>query len=180
MKDKFTALICKVSGNRFLNVLRDSFVLVASLTLIAGFAIMISSVFIDPNGIIFGSSGLGLGEMIFGSEKEFLASGFAQMLVQGQNIFNFFSKGAMSINALLIVVIFSYNVSRKYFSDNREHMVSVMYALAAFFICLPWDFNYTSAKGIEVDINGIINSNFLGQQGIFFGLIVAGSATFYI
>ena len=43
MKDKFTALICKVSGNRFLNVLRDSFVLVASLTLIAGFAIMISS-----------------------------------------------------------------------------------------------------------------------------------------
>ena len=178
MKDKFTALICKVSGNRFLNVLRDSFVLVASLTLIAGFAIMISSVFIDPNGIIFGSSGLGLGEMIFGSEKEFLASGFAQMLVQGQNIFNFFSKGAMSINALLIVVIFSYNVSRKYFSDNREHMVSVMYALAAFFICLPWDFNYTSAKGIEVDINGIINSNFLGQQGIFFGLIVAGSATF--
>ena len=97
MKDKFTALICKVSGNRFLNVLRDSFVLVASLTLIAGFAIMISSVFIDPNGIIFGSSGLGLGEMIFGSEKEFLASGFAQMLVQGQNIFNFFSKGAMSI-----------------------------------------------------------------------------------
>ena len=90
MKDKFTALICKVSGNRFLNVLRDSFVLVASLTLIAGFAIMISSVFIDPNGIIFGSSGLGLGEMIFGSEKEFLASGFAQMLVQGQNIFNFF------------------------------------------------------------------------------------------
>ena len=69
MKDKFTALICKVSGNRFLNVLRDSFVLVASLTLIAGFAIMISSVFIDPNGIIFGSSGLGLGEMIFGERQ---------------------------------------------------------------------------------------------------------------
>ncbi|MFQ7170746.1 MAG: hypothetical protein ACLRQF_00720 [Thomasclavelia ramosa] len=45
MKDKFTALICKVSGNRFLNVLRDSFVLVASLTLIAGFAIMIDSVY---------------------------------------------------------------------------------------------------------------------------------------
>ncbi len=60
-----------------------------------------------------------------------------------------------------------------------RHMVSVMYALGSIFLfVLPWDFNYTSAKGIEVDINGIINSNFLGQQGIFFGLIVAGSATF--
>ena len=85
MKDKFTEIICRISGNKFLNVLRDSFVLVASLTLIAGFAIMISSVFLDPTGILFGSNGLNLGKIICGSEKAFLASGLDKNLVALQS-----------------------------------------------------------------------------------------------
>lgn len=175
--DKFTAVVSKVSGNRLLLVLRDTFVLVASLTLIAGFAVMISSVFLDPNGIIFGETGLNLGAMFYGSNEAFLESGLASGLLQGQNICNFFSKGSMSINALLIVVVFSYNLSKQFFRKNKEHMVSVLYALAAFCICLPWDFT-TEVDGASVQISNIINTNYMGQQGIFAGLIISGLAVY--
>lgn len=175
--DKFTAIVSKVSANRLLLVLRDTFVLVASLTLIAGFTVMISSVFLDPNGIIFGDSGLNLGKIIYGSTDSFLESGLASGLLQGQNICNFFSKGSMSINALLIVVVFSYNLSKQFFRKNKEHMVSVLYALAAFCICLPWDFS-VDVDGTSVQVSNIINSNFLGQQGIFAGLIISGVAVY--
>lgn len=173
--DKFTEVVSKIAGNKLLLTLRDSFVLVASLTLLAGFMVMISSVFLDPNGIIFGTDGLNLGGMIFGSNKEFLNSGFAGGLIKAQEVCGAFTKGSMSINALLVVVIFANTLSKRYFRKNKEHMNSVLYALAAFFICLPWNFT-ADVNGTSVQIDNIVNSNFLGQQGIFAGLIILGIA----
>ena len=64
----FVRVAGKISGNRLLLTLRDTFVLVAATTMIAGFAIMIQNVIIDPmNGLIFGKQGLGLGKLIAGS-----------------------------------------------------------------------------------------------------------------
>lgn len=61
----FTKAAGKIAANKLLLTLRDSFILVASTTMIAGFATMISSVFVDPlNGLIFGKQGLQLGKMI--------------------------------------------------------------------------------------------------------------------
>ena len=116
--DKFTEVVSKIAGNKLLLTLRDSFVLVASLTLLAGFMVMISSVFLDPNGIIFGTDGLNLGGMIFGSNKEFLNSGFAGGLIKAQEVCGAFTKGSMSINALLVVVIFANTLSKRYFRKN--------------------------------------------------------------
>lgn len=173
--DKFTEVVSKIAGNKLLLTLRDSFVLVASLTLLAGFAVMISSVFLDPNGIIFGQDGLHLGKLIFGSSKAFLNSGFAAGLMKAQELCTTFTKGSMSINAVLVVVIFANTLSKRYFRKNKEHMNSVLYALAAFFICLPWNVT-TEVNGSAVQIDNIVNSNFLGQQGIFAGLIISGVA----
>ncbi len=173
--DRFTEVVSKIAGNKLLLTLRDSFVLVASLTLLAGFAVMISSVFLDPNGIIFGSDGLHLGKLFFGSNKAFLNSGFAAGLLKAQELFTAFTKGSMSINAVLIVVIFANTLSKRYFRKNKEHMNSVLYALAAFFICLPWNFT-TEVNGSSIQIDNVVNSNFLGQQGIFAGLIISGIA----
>ena len=172
---KFTEAVSKIAGNRLLLTLRDSFVLVASLTLLAGFTVMISSVFLDPAGIIFGESGLNLGKLICGSTEAFQASALNGVLLKGQELCNAFTKGSMSINALLVVVIFAYTLSKHYFRKNKEHMNSVLYATAAFFICLPWSF-VTEVNGTNVQIDGIVNSNFLGQQGIFGGLIISGIA----
>ena len=172
---KFTEVVSKIAGNKLLLTLRDSFVLVASLTLLAGFTTMISSVFLDPSGIIFGESGLNIGKLIFGSVDAFQASGLASGLLKGQELCNAFTRGSMSINALLVVMIFANTLSKRYFRKNKEHMNSVLYATAAFFICLPWSFT-TEINGASAQIDGIVNSNFLGQQGIFAGLIISGIA----
>lgn len=55
----FIRIAGKISGNRLLLTLRDTFVLVAATTMIAGFGIMIQNVIVDPmNGLIFGKQGL--------------------------------------------------------------------------------------------------------------------------
>lgn len=49
----FIRIAGKISGNRLLLTLRDTFVLVAATTMIAGFGIMIQNVIVDPmNGLI--------------------------------------------------------------------------------------------------------------------------------
>ncbi|URZ17051.1 PTS sugar transporter subunit IIC [Clostridium felsineum] len=174
---KFTMIVGKIAGNKLLLAFRDSFVLVGSVIMIAGFATMINSVFLDPNGIIFGSSGLNLGKIMYGSDKAWQASGFMNNLKYVQSLFSFFVQGAMSINTLLIVVVFAYVISKKFFPKNREHIVSVLYAISAYFICLPW--NYTAIINKKnVPLSGIINPNFLGPQGMFAGLLIAGSAVY--
>ncbi|HAN58525.1 MAG TPA: PTS sugar transporter subunit IIC [Erysipelotrichaceae bacterium] len=172
-KQKFIAVISKIASNKFLLTLRDTFVLVSALPLIAGLATMVSSVFLDPNGIIFGNSGLHLGALIFGGSKAFLASGFAKGLTQAQTLCSFFSRASISINAVLIVVAFAYILSKRYFKKNREPIITVFYALGAFFVCLPWNVS-TIVNKKTVTVDGIINSNFLGTQGIFTALLISG------
>ncbi|WP_099223157.1 PTS sugar transporter subunit IIC [Listeria costaricensis] len=172
---KFTRIVGKIAGNKLLLTLRDSFILVSAVTMIAGFAIMISSVFLDPNGLIFGEQGLHLGKLISGSWSAWDASGFADTLRYLQSMINLFSQGALSVMSLLIVVVFSYTFSKKYFPKNKEHMTSVLYALAAFFVCVPWNYDY-ALNDKSVEISGMLNSNFLGTQGVFSALIISGVA----
>lgn len=175
--EKFTKIVNKIAGNKLLLSLRDSFILVSSVMLIAGFAVMVNSVFLDPNGIIFGETGLRIGKLIFGSTDAFLASGFAEGLKSVQTVVNFFIQGSMSVNTILIVVVFAYTVSKKFFHKNKEHLTSVLYALAAYFICLPW--NYSNIiNGENITIEGVINPTFLGTQGVFSGLIIAGTSVY--
>lgn len=143
-QQNFTRIAGKIAANKLLLTLRDSFVLVASTTMIAGFALLIQNVILDPtNGLIFGQQGLHIGQLIAGSEKAWEASGLAQGLTNVSNLIGLVSEGSLSIFALLLVIIFSYEFSRKYFPKSKEHLTSVLYAVGAFFICLPWHFSYT-------------------------------------
>ncbi|WP_088810723.1 MULTISPECIES: PTS sugar transporter subunit IIC [Listeria] len=171
----FTRIVGKIAANKLLLTLRDTFILVAAVTMIAGFAIMISSVFLDPNGLIFGQQGLHLGKLISGSWDAWASSNFAETLVYIQSLINLFSQGALSVFSLLIVVVFSYTFSKKFFPKNKEHMTSVLYAMAAFFICLPWNYDYVVGNK-HVEITGMLNSNFLGTQGVFSALLISGLA----
>ncbi|EOS60177.1 PTS system, lactose/cellobiose family IIC component [Firmicutes bacterium M10-2] len=173
LKEKMIAYIGKLSSNKFLLTLRDAFVLVSALPLIAGFATMISSVFLDPNGIIFGEQGLHLGALFTGSQEMFMQSGFAQGLQTAQSIFSYFAQGTISINGLLICIAFAYMLSKRYYRKNKEPIITVFYALAAFFICIPWSFT-TMIDGSEVVVNGFANSSFLGISGIFSALLISG------
>lgn len=173
VEDKLIAVIGKISSNKFLLTLRDAFVLVSALPLIAGFATMVSSVFLDPNGIVFGEQGLHLGSLFAGSQEAFLNSGFAEGLGIAQNICSYFSKGTLSINGLLICVAFAYILSKRYYRKNKEPIITVFYALACFFICIPWSFEQTVGDD-TVLVEGVANSAFLGIQSIFSALLISG------
>lgn len=169
-----TKSISKIAGNRLLLSLRDTFIMAGVPLMIAGFAIMISSVLLDPTGIIFGNSGIGLGGLFYGSHEAWLASGVAAKMVLLQRYCNYFINGTMAINALLVIVGFTFFGSRRFFPKNKEPVVCIFYSLAAFFICLPWEFTTNDIHQQSVTISGIVNTRFIGQEGIFTGLLVSG------
>lgn len=177
---KFTKFAGKIAANKLLLTLRDSFVLVASTTMIAGFALLIQNVLLDPiNGLLFGQQGLHLGQFISGSESAWEASGLAHSLTNIANLVGLVSNGSLSIFSLLLVVIFSYEFSKKYFPKSSEHLTSVLYALGAFFISLPWQFSYTpdgSKKAIDVLTH--VDSTYFGTQGVFSALLISAAAVF--
>ncbi len=178
MQMRLSKVIGKIAGNKLLLTLRDTFIMASAPIMIAGFAIMISSVFVDPNGIIFGESGLGLGEMIAGSWEAWETSAFAGALRVIQEAANLFLSGTLAINALLVTVGFAYFGTRRFFPTNKEPVLVVLYTLGSLFIVLPW--TITSMIGDDpVTVDGYVDSNFLGQQGIFTGLLVAG-VTMYV
>ncbi|WKF85233.1 PTS sugar transporter subunit IIC [Lacticaseibacillus pantheris] len=175
---QFTRKAGKIAANKFLLTLRDSFILVASTTMIAGFAIMIQNVFIDPtNGLIFGKQGLRLGKLISGSWAAWGKSGFCHGLSAMANIIGLFSNGSLNVFAVLLVVIFSYTFSKKYFPKSKEHLTSVLYAMGAFFISLPWHFSYTPAGATKaLNIPGYIDTTFFGTKGVFAALAISFGA----
>lgn len=131
----FIRIAGKISGNRLLLTLRDTFVLVAATTMIAGFGIMIQNVIVDPmNGLIFGKQGLQLGRLISRSWATWQQSGFEHGLQTVANLIALVSNGILNFFALLLVVIFSWKVSTRFFRDRTEHMTDVLFGLAAFFI----------------------------------------------
>lgn len=179
-QQNFTRIAGKIAANKLLLTLRDSFVLVASTTMIAGFALLIQNVILDPtNGLIFGQQGLHIGQLIAGSEKAWEASGLAQGLTNVSNLIGLVSEGSLSIFALLLVIIFSYEFSRKYFPKSKEHLTSVLYAVGAFFICLPWHFSYTPTGAKKpIDILNYVDTTYFGTQGVFAALLISAVAVF--
>jgi PTS system cellobiose-specific IIC component len=179
-QQNFTEIAGKIAANKLLLTLRDSFVLVASTTMIAGFALLIQSVVLDPiNGLVFGQQGLHLGQLISGSETTWEASGIAHALTNAAGLIGLVSNGSLSIFSLLLVVIFSYEFSKKYFSKSKEHLTSVLYALGAFFISLPWEFSYTPEGSKKaIDVLSHVDTTYFGTQGVFSALLISAAAVF--
>lgn len=177
-ENSFIRIAGKISGNRLLLTLRDTFVLVAATTMIAGFGIMIQNVIVDPmNGLIFGKQGLQLGKLISGSWAAWQQNGFEHGLQTVANLIGLVSNGTLSIFALLLVVIFSWEISTRFFSDRAEHMTDVLFGLAAFFISIPWNFQYAIPNTKKaIDVLNAIDTQYLGTQGVFAAILISGSA----
>ncbi|KRL62018.1 PTS sugar transporter subunit IIC [Lactobacillus psittaci] len=174
-ESNFTKYAGKLAANKFLLTLRDSFIIVAATSMIAGFAIMIQNVFVDPmNGLIFGKQGLQLGRLISGSWAAWPNSGVFKFLSTLANLMGLISNGSLNVFAVLIVVIFAHTFSRKYYPKSKEHMTDVLYALGAFFICMPWKFDYT-AQGSKhvVHVLNYMDTTYFGTKGVFAALIIS-------
>lgn len=174
----FTKYAGKIAANKLLLTLRDSFIIVAATSMIAGFAIMIQNVFVDPtNGLIFGKQGFKLGLLISGSWSAWESSGLFKGLTSTGDLIGLVSNGSLNTFAVLLVVIFAHTFSKKYFSKSKEHMTSVLYALGAFFICMPWNFQYTP-DGAKKAINVLnyMDTTYFGTKGVFAALLIGGFA----
>ncbi|AEB07791.1 PTS system, lactose/cellobiose family IIC subunit [Coriobacterium glomerans PW2] len=166
----------RIAASKLLLTLRDSFILIASASMIAGFATMLSSVFIDPaNGLVFGKQGLQIGRLISGSWTAWADSGFYAGLQSTQSIIALIANGSLNLFSLLIVMVFSYILSRRYYPKNKEHMISVLYAMGAFFICVPWQFDFANNEQ-TVNVTNAISGTYLGTQGVFAALVISGAA----
>lgn len=167
----------KIATNRFLLSLRDAFLYASGATIVAGFVIMINSVFLDPSemSLIWSDSGLHLGSLIFGSYQEFLSSGLYDTLLSLQSFFNMILLGTINIFSILVLVALSRELQRNFFEDNaEEHEVGViLYALGAFFLSLPW----VVSNG-DVILEGIADSSYFGTTGVFTAMLVATGAVF--
>ncbi len=177
-ENNFIRIAGRISGNRLLLTLRDTFVLVATTTMIAGFGIMIQNVFIDPmNGLIFGKQGLQLGRILTGSWTTWQKNGFEQGLQAIANLIGLVSNGTLNIFALLLSVIFSWEVSTRFYNTRAEHMTDVLFGLAAFFISIPWNFQYTIPDTKKaVNVLNYIDTQYLGTQGVFAAILISGCA----
>lgn len=166
----------KLAGNKFLLTIRDTFVLVAAPTMIAGFATMLQSVFLDPmNGLIFWKKGLQLGRLISGSWSAWSKSGLYGGLQNFANLVSLISRGSLSIFSLLIAICFAYEVSTHYYPKRSEHMTDIFYAVGAYFICLPWNFNYMLGHK-TIQIQNYVDTTFFGTSGVFAAVLISGIA----
>lgn len=78
---------------------------------------------------------------------------------------------------MLLVVIFSWEVSTRFFRDRTEHMTDVLFGLAAFFISIPWNFQYAIPNTKRtINVLNYINTQYLGTQGVFAAILISGCA----
>lgn len=176
MKEKIMIFSQKVGTNRYLLSLRDSFLYASALTIVAGFILMINSVFLDPtaSGIIWGESGLNLGSLFYGSADAFQTSGLYNGLVDLQSVLNLILLGTINIYALMIVVSLAKSLNAHFFKDNKEDDVMViLYAIGAYFISIPW---FTMMDGVENA--STLDLGYLGTTGIFTAIITTTIVVF--
>lgn len=167
----------RVASNRFLISLRDAFLYASGATIVAGFVIMINSVFLDTGdtSLIWSDAGLHLGSLFYGSYQGFIDSALFNFMESAQSFMNLILLGTINIFSILVLVALSRELQRNFFEENaEEHEVGViLYALGAFFLSLPW----VVSNG-DVIIQNVTDSSFFGTNGVFTAMIVATGAVF--
>lgn len=176
MKEKMMVFSQKVGTNRYLLSLRDSFLYASALTIVAGFILMINSVFLDPTagGIIWGEGGLNIGALIYGSVDSFQASSLFTALQNLQAVLNLILLGTINIYAIMIVVALAKSLNTHFFKDNKEDDIMViLYAIGAYFISIPW---FTMTDGVQN--SSTLDLAYLGTTGIFTAIITTTIVVF--
>lgn len=104
-------IAAKISSNKYLLAMRDSFSMILPFMIVGSFFGIIEWVVIDPTGTIMGDGGLGLGCKITGlSGDAYLASMFVAKLKSLQSLCNLVVTIGFGVFSLLLVAAFSYRL----------------------------------------------------------------------
>lgn len=158
MEQKFVPVAQKISSEKHLVAIRDSFISILPITMVGSVAVLLNVFFRDlPN-----NAGM---------------TGFVeamQPLIQINGVVWFAS---LAILSLVFVVALGYNLSNSY---KVNPLAGALVALGSFIAFLPqsakFDFDANGTM-IPIDQWGYINVNYLGATGLFAAMIIGFLAT---
>ncbi len=149
MESKLMPVASKISGNRYLNAIRDGFMLAMPLIIIGAMFLLVNNIPIEGYG-------------------DYMASIF------GDKWSAFFSKPfevTMNIMTLFVVYGIANSLANHY---ELEGISTGAIALAAFFVVTPFSTAVTpEGATAAINVTGVIPTEWMGAKGLFVGIFVS-------
>lgn len=151
----------RISSNRYLLAMRDSFSTILPFMIVGSFFGIIEWVVIDPTGTVMGPNGMGLGMKMTGLTGEaYLASAFVATLKSLQALCNLVVTIGFGVLSLFLVAAFSYRLGGIWGGDKFS---TALTGIGAFLIVTPQQVN--KVGGFSLD--------YFGNKGVLAALLVA-------
>ncbi|SFL85424.1 PTS sugar transporter subunit IIC [Enterococcus mundtii] len=154
---KFVLTAQKIGNQVYLRTLRDSFATIMPLFILAGIAILINSVVLDPSGWF----------------QNMIS---ADTMASWQNWGSIITNSTLNITGIILVITIGYFLSKNREYDNPIGVVIAV--VPAFLTLLPTMIETTPINGeTAVEISGVISYGNIGSKGVFAAIITGLLAT---
>lgn len=158
MEAKFIPVATKLSSQRHLVAIRDSFIAIFPITMVGSIAVLLNVFFRDlPRSYGF--------------------PGFSDAMAPLINVNGIVWWGSIAILSLVFVTALGYNIAKSY---EVNSLAGALVSLASFIVFLPQSATFTATIGDlsgEVSSWGFINVNYLGASGLFSAMIIGFLST---
>ncbi len=156
----------KVSSNKYLLAMRDSFSMLLPFIIVGSFFGIIEWVVLDPWGTIMGENGLNLGRTLTGlSGDAYKECGFVHALQIMQGLCNNVVTVGFGIFSFLLVAAFAYRLGGIWGGDKFS---TALTAIGAFIIVTPQEIVAKSGEKF-----GGFSLDYFGNKGVLTAIIVA-------
>ncbi len=173
MNDKIIAKVeklmmpiaAKISSNKYLLAMRDSFSAILPFMIVGSFFGIISWVILDPSGTVMGPHGLNLGVKITGLVGDaYLTSSFVSILTKGQQLCGLVTTIGFDCFSLFLVISFSYKLGGIWKGDK---FTTALAGLASFLIITPQ----------KIGDVGAFSTAYFGNKAVLTAILVATIAS---
>ena len=160
----------KVSSNKYLLAMRDSFSMLLPFIIVGSFFGIMEWVVLDPWGTVLGENGMNLGASITGLTGDAdKASGFVATLQILQGLCNNVVTVGFGVFSFLLVVAFAYRLGGIWGGDKFS---TALTATGAFIIMTPQQIVTKAGEKL-----GGFDMNYFGNKGVLTAIIVATIAS---
>ena len=160
----------KVSSNKYLLAMRDSFSMLLPFIIVGSFFGIMEWVVLDPWGTVLGPDGMNLGASITGLTGDaYKASGFVATLQMLQGLCNNVVTVGFGVFSFLLVVAFAYRLGGIWGGDKFS---TALTATGAFIIMTPQQIVTKAGEKL-----GGFDMNYFGNKGVLTAIIVATIAS---
>lgn len=154
---RFVLTAQKIGNQIYLRTLRDSFATIMPLFILAGIAILINSVVLDPSGWF----------------QNMIS---ADTMASWQNWGSIITNSTLNITGIILVLTIGYFLSKNRGFDNPIGVVIAV--VPAFLTLLPTMIETTPINAeTAVEISGVISYGNIGSKGVFAAIITGLLAT---